>query len=270
MMRRAFAIGLTCFALVASTGSVTHAETLADVRRDLATLLAEMKQLDDELVSSGGSLVIRSGSILDRTAAIEEELRRVTRAVERLEFRIENVVRDGSNRIGDLEFRVCEQEPGCEITSLGSTLPLGQVDLTPQEVSTPTAVIMTIAEQREFDQAKEALEQGDVGTALVLFEDFTNSYPGGPLTQEAYLLSGQAATENGTHKVAARAYLSAYAENPTGTLASDALFQLSLSFQYLGNTREACVTLQEVASRFPTSVAASAAQGAMTEFSCPK
>ena len=37
----------------------------------------------------------------------------------------DRVVADGTNRVGDLEYRVCEMEEGCDIATLGKTKPLG-------------------------------------------------------------------------------------------------------------------------------------------------
>ena len=50
---------------------------------------------------------------------MEAEVQRLTAATERLTNRVDSVVRDGTNRIGDLEFRLCELEANCDIGSLG-------------------------------------------------------------------------------------------------------------------------------------------------------
>ncbi|MCQ8811847.1 hypothetical protein NQU36_28345, partial [Escherichia coli] len=62
---------------------------------------------------------------LERVDAIEAELTRLTARTEELQGRVERVVADGTNRLGDLEFRVCELEPGCDIGEIGDTLPIG-------------------------------------------------------------------------------------------------------------------------------------------------
>ena len=95
-------------------------ETLADIRQDLSALYFEMQRLRTELSTTGGTGLTIGGNTLDRVNAIEAELQRLTSKTEEIEFRIGRVVEDGTNRIGDLEFRLCELEPGCDISSLAA------------------------------------------------------------------------------------------------------------------------------------------------------
>ncbi len=100
-------------------------ETLADIRQELSVLYVEIQKLKRELsttagASSGGS----GGTFLDRISAIEAELQSVTAKTEELELRINRVVQDGTNRIGDLEFRLVELEGG-DVSQLGETTTLG-------------------------------------------------------------------------------------------------------------------------------------------------
>jgi hypothetical protein len=66
--------------------------------------------------------------MLQRMDAIEAEIRRLTALTEDLQIRVDSVVRDGTNRVGDLEFRLCELETDCDISSLGETPNLGGVE----------------------------------------------------------------------------------------------------------------------------------------------
>ena len=83
------------------------AGTLADIRQELSVLYVEIQKLKRELSTTGGPSVSTGGSsVLDRVAAIESELQRLTQQTEQLEYRVQRVVEDGTNRIGDLEFRL--------------------------------------------------------------------------------------------------------------------------------------------------------------------
>ena len=66
-----------------------------------------------------------AGTALDRMNALEAQLADLTAKTEKLEIRINKVVADGTNRIGDLQFRVCELEQGCDTSKIGETVPLG-------------------------------------------------------------------------------------------------------------------------------------------------
>ena len=100
----ALAVGLTGPALAQD-------QTLADIRQELVVLNTDVQRLKRELSTTGGvGGGAAGGSVLDRVNVIEAELRRLTDKTEQLEFRINSVVTDGTNRVGDLEFRLCELE----------------------------------------------------------------------------------------------------------------------------------------------------------------
>ena len=103
--------------------------TLADLRADLRAVGAELRALRAELNASGAEGFRAAGgdSAIDRMNAMEREITRLTGETERLKHRIDGVVRDGTNRIGDLEFRLCEMEDGCDLGAL-TTPTLGEAD----------------------------------------------------------------------------------------------------------------------------------------------
>jgi len=234
-------------------------ETFADIRQDLSKLRGDLRALNAEMQTTRTAWALPDGQIIDRVSQIEAKLQSLTQSMEQLEFRIGQMGKSHAAKLDALDARLCALDPSCE----GQ----GPVSDTPSEV-VQSGVVMTVTEQREFDQAKAMLDGGDPASAVVMFQDFTQAYPGGPITQQAFYLMGQAHVELEAHKDAARAFLNAYSGDPKSVLAADALFKLSLSFNMLGQTREACVTLAEVEFRFPSSAAATAALTAMAELGC--
>jgi tol-pal system protein YbgF len=250
-----------------------NTQTLADIRAELGTLAAAFNELKAELVASGSSAAIGGGDALQRMDAIEAELARLTARAEEVELKLNRVVADGTNRIGDIEFRLCEVTPGCDPMNMSPTVPLGgdAAAVVPSVAETPAAEggpELAVGEQADFDRAKEVLGQGDFPGAAALFATFTQSYPGGPLTQEAHFLRGEALRQAGETGNAARAYLEAYSGNPQGAFAADALLMLGQSLGDLGQTPEACVTLAEVPVQYPGSIAATKAPIAMQALGC--
>ena len=236
------------------------AQTLADVRQELTVLNVEVQKLRRELSTTGGaSLNLSGNSVLDRMNAMESELQRLTSKTEELENRINRVVTDGTNRIGDLEFRLVELEGG-DMGAIGETSTLGGGDMpatntapiAPTAPSTNTAEL-AIGEADDFERAKAALATGDFRTAADQFATFNQTYPGGPLGPEAELRRGDALSGLGDTREAARAYLASFSSDPVGPVAPEALYQLGKSLGALEQRQEACVTLGEVATRFPTS-----------------
>ena len=257
-----------------------RAQTLADIRAELSALAAEFNALKAELVSSGAATSgAAGGDALTRMDTIEATLARLTARTEEVELKLNRVVSDGTNRIGDIEYRLCEVTEGCDPATLGATPALGGdvAAVTPAPATDPVAVTtapatggaeLAVSEQQDFDRAKEVLGTGDFRTAADLLATFSQSYPGGPLTQEAHYLRGEALTGLGDTAGAARAYLDAFSAAPEGTFAGDALLKLGEGLGALGQVPEACVTLGEVGLRFPGSMAATQATVAMQGFQC--
>lgn len=255
-------------------------ETLADIRNELAQLAAEFNSLKSELVSTGAATNGSAGAdALTRLDTIEAELARLNARTEEVELKLNRVAADGTNRIGDIEYRLCEVTKGCDPANLGATPALGgdagaatapvatDAGAAPATDSTGGAE-MAVSEKEDFDRAKGVLASGDFPGAATLFATYAQSYPGGPLVPEAHYLRGEALSKQGDTANAARAYLDAFSAKPDGPLAGDALLKLGEGLGALGQVPEACVTLAEVGTRFPGSMAATQATVAMQGFAC--
>jgi len=266
-------------ALPSLGGAQDRTETLADIRQELSVLYVELQKLKRELNTTGGAGQLSSGgSLLDRVNAIEGELQRLTSKTEELEFRVARVAEDGANRVGDLEFRLCELEEDCDIGSLGESTTLGGIDTTTGGNGAATLPDtdsggddqpqMAVAEQSDFDAAKAAMDAGNYEAAAEKFATFRQTYPGGPLTGQAGLLQGESLEGAGQLTQAARVYLDLFSDDPNGPVAADTLFRLGRSLGRLGKTEEACVTLAEVETRFPQADAVLEAQSSMRNLGC--
>lgn len=273
MLRLALALGLL---LVGPAAAQSRDETLADIRQQLSVLWVEVQNLKRELSTTGAPQTGLQGStLLDRVTSAESELSRLTSKTEQLQNRIDTLVRDGTNRIGDLEFRLCELEPNCDISTLGDTPTLGGGAM-PQGgggagASAPSSgggPAMAVGEQADFDRAKAAYDAGDFAGAVGLFQTFTQTYTAGPLNSEAHYWRGEALARQGDTPGAARAFLDSFSGAPEGSVAPQALYRLGQSLGELGQVQEACVTLAEVGTRFPGAPAAAQAQGARQSLGC--
>lgn len=266
------------FALIAAMAVPTEAafaqdQTLADIRAELSGLYSDVTALRSELVASGQSgQGVAGATPLDRLNSIEAELTRLTSKTEELEFRITRVTRDGTNRIGDLEFRLCELEAGCDIGQLGNTPSLGGVDVEPTAPVAETPInsgpSLAVGEQEDFTRAQAALASGDFRSAADLLASFNETYPGSPVAADAHFLRGQAFEQLGETTNAARAYLAAFSGAPEGSVAPAALTKLGKTLAALGQSQDACVTLAEVATRFPGAPEVGEAAQAMATLGC--
>jgi tol-pal system protein YbgF len=279
---RLAALAALLLALLSPAARAQDDQTLADIRQELNVLFVEVQRLKRELSTTGGPAVNVGGqSVLDRVAAIEAEMQRLTAQTEQLQFRINRIVEDGTNRIGDLEFRLVELEGG-DVSQLGETTTLGgdvgdtagdQVAglssvLPPASPPGINGVELAVGEEQDFTAAQEALAAGDYQAAAAQFAAFQQNYPGSPLAAGAELGRGEALEATGDQQAAARAYLSGFSIAPTGPLAAQILFRLGRSLGALNQTGEACLTLGEVEVRFPADPAVTDARAEMQRLGC--
>ncbi|WP_281968614.1 tetratricopeptide repeat protein [Roseovarius nanhaiticus] len=258
--------------------------TLADIRQELSVLYVEVQKLRRELSTTGGAGTLNtSGSVLDRVGAIESELQRLTARTEEMQLRIDRVVTDGTNRIGDLEFRLVELEGG-DTSKLGETTTLGGGDMPSTggssaiqpadqgqgagDAAPAPTTSLAVGEQADFDAAQVAMDAGETARAAELFGNFLQTYPGSPLAPRAYLARGKALEQQGSLKDAAKSYLDGFSADKNGPEAAESLFRLGRALGQLGQGDAACQTLGEVETRFAGTIPATDARTEMQSLSC--
>ncbi|AVO36793.1 tetratricopeptide repeat protein [Pukyongiella litopenaei] len=279
-MKRLAALALA-MTVMAAPLTAQSADTLADIRQELTVLHVEIQKLKRELSTTGGaSAAVTGDSVLQRMASMEAELQRLTSQTEELSHRIDRIVADGTNRIGDLEFRLVELEGGdtsklSETTTLGGgSAPAAQGTATPPPVTggeapgTAGSGEMAIGEEADFRAAETALQAGDYPQAVALYSRFGDSYPGSPFAARARLGLGRAYDGQGKTREAARAYLDAFTADASGTDAPEALFELGRALGKLGQVDQACITLGEISVRFPGAAVETNARSEMTALNC--
>ena len=257
--------------LIGSQDVSAQDQTLADIRQELTVLNVEVQKLRRELSTTNGmSIPVTGMDTLDRLDAIQRELQRLTGKTEEMEFRIDAIVKDGTNRIGDIEFRLVELEGG-DVTQLGitSTLGDGSVPETPTTASASQSDIQLAEQERaDFERAQASLASGDFRSAADQFAAFNVTYPDGPLAVKVELRRGKAREGLGDVREGARAYLAAFILDEQSPQAPEALFRLGAALGRLGKTDEACVTLSEVGTRYPDASFVQDAQSARQDFGC--
>lgn len=255
--------------------------TLADLRTDLTQLRNELQALRSELVASGAAGFQAAGgdAAIDRMNAMERHLSQLTDRVEQLQNRIQRIVADGTRRIDDIEFRLCEMDENCDLSALMTTPDLGGLGgggVTSSQVgpaesglaSGPTDKATTNAEQADFDQAQAAMNNGDFQRAADLFGAVAENHAGGPLIAEALFLRGAALDSLGDTQGAAAAWLESFASSPDGPRAAESLLGLARVIASDGDPTASCLYLAEIPARFPGSAPAAEAERRMTVLNC--
>lgn len=252
-----------------------EAQTLADIRQQLAVLRVEMQTLTRELSTTGApALGIEGTTYPERVEAMESRIRDLSNATERLAARVEAVSRDGANRIEDLRFQLCDLTADCDIASLPDGGPLGGASPSAAPLAAapaptgPAGPELAVGEQTTLDAARTAMSNGRPDVAEVAAVEFLSTYPASPLSGDARLLLGEARAAQGDANGAARAYLDAFSGAPDSSVAPVALIGLGRSLKELGQSDEACLTLDEVSIRFPDAPEVQEAAQARVELGC--
>lgn len=126
MRRLALLLTLLAGPLLAQT---PDDQTLADIRAELEMLERDIARLRQELTitSPATSEIADATPLIQRLNALEAETVRITADVEQLRLEVARIVRDGTNRIDDLQFRLTELEGG-DLAALDAPEPLGTVE----------------------------------------------------------------------------------------------------------------------------------------------
>ena len=252
------------------------AATLADMQTTLRAVAADLQALRAELLASGAQGFAAAGgdSAIDRMNAMEAQIATLTEQTEQLSNRIKQVVADGTNRVGDIEFRLCELDDNCDLGALmtadlggqGGITPApggGPVPMPPSDVSAqtlppmadpaPAATPPTEEEAREFAEIRALIGGQDWTQANARLDHLVGTHAGGPLTAEALYLQGMARQGSGQLPEAAQSWLMAFSAAPDGPRAPASLLALSQAMTGLGTPADACPYLDELARRFPAS-----------------
>ncbi len=269
-----------CLAAVLALPGLAQAQTVADIRAEVDVLNGQVQQLRDELVRQGaaGGLPVAPATALERLDQLEAELRQLTNRVDVLTNDIDRIVKDATNRVGDIEFRLTELEGGDASAVAATPAPeLGGGVTMPRPRprteggaggggaagavaagaagggfgGTTGDTQLAVTEQSDFDAAIAAADADRLDEAVSKFDSFLATYPGSPLSSRAQLRRSEVLAEQGKWQAAARGYLDTFSGDPQGPTGPEALFGLGRSLARIGKTSEACLTLDEVVTRYP-------------------
>jgi len=292
----ALALGIFLAAGLAQAQSWTASgDDPEDLRYRLDLLSAELSDIRARLGGdaggdAGGAAV--GGDALVRLDRLEAELRRLTGAVERLEFQQRQIAEDATRRFGDVEFRLTELEGG-DLGALTAPAPVGGIgapepaaapapapapasdpavpdpavpdptvpapaDLalapggTTEPAAAPEPTPAPASDSTDLELAIRDVQQGRFDQGEDRLHQVVARNPGPGELARANYWLGQSRFVRGAFQEAARYFLASYNVDRTGPVAPESLLQLGVTLGRLGQTREACLTLREVRNQFPT------------------
>ena len=238
-----------------STVSFSQDRTLSDIRAELPTLFGEIKSLELELRTSKIENLIIKGEHLDRINSIEKELISIISQVENLQYRIERIVRDGTNHISDIRFRLCDIEFDCNIENFSQGNTLGKPEVRLKETSINPEIFKGVPalERNELYLIESLLRAGNSTGVVEQLEVFLDTYTNGKIRMEIMFLLGKALMVKEQWSKAAKTYLDIYSSFSKVPRTGEALYFLSVSFVELNQFERACLMLTELRIQYPDS-----------------
>ncbi|MEM8789197.1 MAG: tol-pal system protein YbgF [Pseudomonadota bacterium] len=239
--------------LIASPGLAQSADTSPPDGQILAEISAEIKGLQRQLQALSQELVapdpLSTGieNPAPLRARVEETAAEVTRlqaALEAAEQRIEAVVADGNNRIGDLEFRLLELSGG-DYANYQEPAPLGSLPgADPGDPQNPQAAVASAAPAPPAPRSAPA-EAGESETATLgldpgLSAPAAPAAPTGvPATEAEAFQAALARYQSGDYQGAAQDFETLLDTYANGSLSGEALFWRGEALAALGQWNQA-------------------------------
>lgn len=288
---RALALGLG-LGLMLSTFAVTSVQAGMfddeEARKQILQLRSQMADTQRALDQRVGELEAqaRNRSIIDlfnQVETLRTEFARLRGQIELLQNETENTQKrqrdlyvDLDERLRKLEAQQAEQAARIAATAAAAAMavaamppsasaPSGQVGVAPPTNAInliadgvrvmPPAAVDPVAEQRAYDQGLEHFRSGRFADAVTAFQIFNRTYARSALIPSAQYWIGNSlyATRDFRGAIAAQRQL--IAQYPESPKAPDALLNIASAQSELGDLQAARITLQEVASKYPSSEA---------------
>lgn len=279
---RIFVSAMTAVALWATAVSCVHAQSS---RLSLAERVAQLEQ-DSQRQQGDTTLNV---DLLNRVNQLQSEVQTLRGMLEEQGHRLSDLERRNRDQTLDFDARLEALEGGngrastssatndtTESGHLGGVIgSVIQTDANPPVPASAPAVAddldMDVApaadgqdlatERAAYDQAFEALKNGQYAEAARRFQGFIAQYPSGDYAPNAQYWLGESYYVTQNYQVALEAFERLLSEFPTSNKVPDALLKVGYSHYELRNWDQAETTLNEVMRRYPDSTVARLAQG---------
>ncbi len=264
-----------------------------EARKQIVQLRAQMTDTQRALEQRIGELEAqaKNRSIIDlfnQVETLKAEFARLRGQIELLQNEMENTQKRQRDLYVDLDGRMRKMEaqqieqasraaaaaaaaatpppasmpPSTVGAGIGGGTPPGD----PSRAAPPGAVVAPpgandpVAEQRAYDQGLEHFRAGRFAEAVTSFQLFNRNFPRSTLVPSAQYWIGNSLYATRDFRGAITAQRQLIAQYPESAKASDALLNIASAQSELGELQAARATLQEVATKYPTSEAGAKAK----------
>ncbi len=252
--------------------------------------------------SDEGAAPMPSGSAAAQFTQIEEEIRQLRGQMEQIQYQSTKNAQDLQKFMGDTDYRlqaIEQKEAAAAAAQAAAAAPPPAPAATPEAAPAAEAAPTTPATYQKDGAAKDAaaketpasptgkdfpnanalynhsfdlLKQKDYTGAAASFDNFVKTYPTDPLTPNAYYWLGESYYTRGDYTRSAESFRKGFENAPDGQKAPDNLLKLAMSLDKVKRTKEACIVLKQVVTKYNDSAPRTAAKATeqMTSMQCSK
>ena len=226
---------------------------LSDLRAGIESLRTDLRSLRQDVSALSEALTARARDAATAEAAGAEAQKAVAGRVTAAERRLEELG-DGISGLEGSVAGLAEQIARLEAGS-ASTASLPRSG--PRSSRAPSSAISA---EELFDRGMESFRAGELGQAVLDFDEFAEKYPGHPLAPSAQFWIGEAYFRSRDFQQAAEKYQRSVDLAPTGDRTPDALLRLGLALRSLRREDRARDVWARLLRDFPDSEAAARAR----------
>lgn len=237
------------------------------------------KQVANGAPVDSGAPITNTNQLEVRLSGIEDQMRELRGLVEQTQNQVRQVTENLNKFQQDTEFRFQQQPQAAAHTPAPAPVATPTAANPPQQVSdtsnlavpdelknqnldptrndptkkkvAPGALKSNFATPRDhYNYAFRLLNQTQYEQAAASFDEFTQKFPKDALVGNAYYWEGETYYIRRDYVKSADLFRQGYESMPEGPKAADNLYKLALSLNALDRTKEGCVVLQEVVSKF--------------------
>jgi tol-pal system protein YbgF len=252
-----------------------------EIRRELADVKSRIGRLQSEVEGGAREDATRQRDVLSALEALGARID----AAEKRVGEVEGLVSATQGRVAGLESRAGGIAArvdslrilvkGVETTVGGLADQVARLESLPAPAPAPAEVkpdkpptrtpVAALTADELFNRGMQALRNGELGQAILDFEDFLAKHPSHPLAGHAQFWIGEAYFTARDYQHAAAEYQKALDRAPKGEKTPEALFKLGLAYQSLKRPDRTRDVWAQLLRDFPQSEAAQKARSALRE-----
>ncbi|MEM6602846.1 MAG: tol-pal system protein YbgF [Pseudomonadota bacterium] len=211
------------------------------------------------LLLFSSSLYAQAPAYNERTEQMELEIRRLTGEVETLKYQNLRLKKDLQSLRNEISVKLEMLSPKEDTPQTDEVTKAEQPSSDAQQPSQKGSNdIQTILKESEngstasiiYEAAQGDLQRKRYKSAQNGFERIIADYPDDRLAPNAYYWLGETFYARKNYSKAAMTFLEGKKKFPESTKAGHSLYKLAMSLHYLGESEEACLTLDEVAKTY--------------------